>query len=562
MKQILLFCIAMFSAFSIYSQGVFLNFSSSLQICPYDSTQTNLMYDDWEVYKTLDNTWNGTIDSSFCATLSLPYNYLDLTNLVVGETVFIRHKFTDSTKILLQENTLYSTAVYGSSSSNFTNLSVNCPNDMCTGVFLGIDIPDSARTGRDLRWYQAAPDSLDMAWHGDFNTHFCSPTEYFYQNNYLREAIVKLTMGNNGGQEFDLNTFCVVDNNSIGWTQQIKDSLEIYYNPWSNNYQYDIYDATIILYGDTMNYPNIFAMDYVDILPVPNVDTVVTMNIMVDSWGGSLVFQPFTQFQGGYVLNDSTQRHHYNLVNNGGNLCFSMVIDKIFTGGDNYIHNDGTVAFNGKQACLEFNEGSALIVGDSTTLYYGENGIGNLAIGSRGTIKIGNAAELNINNNVVLHRFAYDDETKQQIYMTLNAGSKLTFGGNARIHNNKYYDTPVKLNIYMKGGTVNMSGLDADSRSLVNLIYEKATPNFNENIKILGNPVSDNLRFSITSDYVSDVTIDLFTIDGKRVLNEFQFINKGINYIETDVSNLPNGLYFLHLQSEMGTFTDKVLIMR
>ncbi|NJN77926.1 MAG: T9SS type A sorting domain-containing protein [Saprospiraceae bacterium] len=188
--------------------------------------------------------------------------------------------------------------------------------------------------------------------------------------------------------------------------------------------------------------------------------------------------------------------------------------------------------------------------------------MGNLAIGSRGTIKIGKSAELNINNNVVLHRFSYDDESEQQIYMTLNEGSKLSFGGNARIHNNTNYDTPVKLNIYMKGGTVNLSGLDADSRQLVNLIYDEAEPNFSDNIKILGNPVSDNLRFSMTSDYVSDVTISLFSIDGKRVLNEFQFINKGINYIETDISNLPNGLYFLHLQSETETFTDKILIMR
>ncbi|NJN77925.1 MAG: hypothetical protein HC803_05985 [Saprospiraceae bacterium] len=345
-----------------------------MQTCPYDSTQTNLMYDDWEVYKTLDNTWNGTVDSSFCPSISPTSFYLDLTSLGAGETVFIRYKFTDSTKILLDENALYSTAVYGNSANNtnFTNLSVNCQNDMCTGVFLGIDIPDSAGTGRNLRWYQAAPDSFSMAFYGDFSTHFCTPTEYFYQNNYLREAIVKLTMGNNGGQEFDLYTFCVVDNNSIAWTQEIKDSLEIYYNSWSNNYQYDIYDAAIVLYGDTMNYPNIFAMDYVDILPIPNVDTVTTMDIMVDSWGGSLVFQPFTQFRGGYVLNDSTQRHHYNLVNNGGNLCFSMIIDKVFSGGNNYVHKAGTVEFNGNQSCLEFNEGSALIVSDSATLYYGK----------------------------------------------------------------------------------------------------------------------------------------------------------------------------------------------
>ena len=559
MRKMLLFFAFSLLSISVYSQDVFLNFSTSPQQCPYDSTQTVTMYDDWEVYTTLDGTWNGVRDSSFCANISsVINNYLDLSSLVEGETVFLRHKFEDSTKILLGENTLYSSAVstyFPWDSTNFTNNSNNCANGICTGTILGIDIPGDTTT-RAMRWYQSAPDQIT---NHNFNIHFCTPTEYFEANNYLREAIIKLTVNSNGGGYFRPYAYCLV-NSQFWWINDIQDSLIVPYWNWDSTYRHHFYDVNIGLFGDTSLYPKLTNMQYIDLLPTPNVDSVVTMDLIIDSYS-SFIMQPYTQLRGGYVLNDSIQRHNYNLINNGGNLCFAMIIDKVFTGGDNYIHNDGTVEFNGQMSCFEFGEQSALIVGDNATLYYGENGMGNLALRSRGTIKIGQDAELIINNNVILYEFSYDNKA-QQIYIDLNPGSKLTFSSNARISNHQSYDGTMKLNIRMKGGTIDLSELDADSRQLINLIYEDKEVIYADNIKLLGNPVANTIRFYINNENDNQLNIKLISTNGQVVMNKTKMTTQGVNYVDLDVLEVPNGLYFLNIQSNEGNLMEKVLIIR
>ena len=108
---------------------------------------------------------------------------------------------------------------------------------------------------------------------------------------------------------------------------------------------------------------------------------------------------------------------------------------------------------------MQFGESSKLIVGDNARLDYGFNGVGNLALRSRSSIEIGEGAELHINNNVMLFEYKYDSEP-EQIYMTLNKGSKLSFGELAHIGNDYSMGGLMKLNIYMKGGEVDLTETD------------------------------------------------------------------------------------------------------
>lgn len=548
MKQILLFFTFLMVVFQAKSQ--YYSFNQTIRTCATDATQNISQYQNWDIYKTVNDLWDGTKDSSFCGVVNAS-NEILLNQFNAGETFFIRYQFDNTNKELLIPNALYGANLYGNLNGTDLNLNNDCNETFCTGIYVAVEIPDYAGTGTDLRWYE----SPFHGWGNWLETSFCVPTEYFSAN-YLREIIIKITVQNPIGS-INFYDFFMEEN---WFSQTIQNSLDVYYDPFEDSYQWYIYDHVLVLKADTTLYPNLSGIEYFDLLPVPNVDTAVTMDILIESYS-SLIFQPFVQLRGGYLLNDSTQRHNYNVINNGGNLCFPSIIERVFQGGDNYIHRSGTIDFAGKMACMEFGNKSKFILGDSAVLHYGYNGMGNLALRPGGTIEIGKNAELILNNNLVLYEFPYNTKA-QQIYMTLNEGSKLTFGKGAKIRNDMSIDGTMKLNIYMKGGTVDLSGLDADSRQLVNLIYDEAEPNFSDNIQLLGNPVSNNLRFSMTSDYVSDVTITLFTIDGKRVLSDFQFINRGINYIETDISNLPNGLYFLHLQSENETVEEKVLIMR
>lgn len=554
-KMLLLFILSLFLMTTVQAQWQFihLDFNVSMRPCMTDSTLIINQYTNWDMYKTLNNEWNGPLDSTFCGELD-SLNMFNFNTLNTGETIFLRYRFNDNNKELLYENMLYAATfdVYNID-PNLLELGTNCANNLCSGVIVGVEIPDSAGTGKDMRWYES-PLSNSVSLQPLVNS-FCVATEYFSQN-YLREAIIKLTIDNPTGSW--IPNALTLETIDFG-ANYISDSIFI--TKIGGQYIKDVYyDHTLVIKSDTSLYPNGYGIEYVDLKPIPNVDTAVTMNIVI-SQDASLIFQPFVEFQGGYLLNDTTQRHHYNIVNNGGNICFPNYIEVRFSNGNNYVHHSGTVDFGGKMACMQFGESSKLIIEDNAKFVYGSNGMGNLALRSRSSIEIGKNAELVINNNVLLHEFRYDTEP-QQIYMTLNEGSKLTFGKNARIYNGYSLGRQMKLNIYMKGGTVDLSNLDGESYEAVNLIYDEVEPNFVDNIKVLGNPTHDQIRFSIVTENDDKLTYHLVTLDGKQAQSANFFTQKGINYIEIPVAELANGIYILNIQSGENTFVEKIIVAK
>jgi hypothetical protein len=561
MKQDLLLFIFLWAGIaSTQAQSVALyTYSTETRPCAYDSTVSLQQFTSWDVYKTTNDVWDGPIDSSFCLGAANLWD-LDLSGLGPNETVFMRYRFTDANKILLPSNGLFSVVTDFSSNTPSLRVDNNCADNLCSGLLIGVEIPDSAGTGKAIRWSEV-PFSVSSPTSSHYELGFCLATEYFSEN-YLREAIYKFTTNTTGGTLMgtsylyfsDANEYAFVGGDSL---QYIKDSFDIPFAPSYNEYRLELHKNVLAIRSDTSIYPNSYGIEYVDLNPVPNVDTVATMNI---EFGGSstLALQPFVEFRGGYVLNDSTKRHQYNLINNGGHICFSIVVDMRLKSGNKYIHNSGSVTFSGKSSCMAFEAGSKLIVGEKATFPYGENGVGNLALYPNSTIDIKKGGHFILNNNLIL--FGSDNE---QIYLTLEEGSRLTFSKFAAIkrHQSVYY--PLQLNIYMKGGTVDMSELKAEYRPLVNLIYDEVQPTFRENVKILGNPVmTDVLRFSITQETEGEAFVQLLSIDGKVIFNRTSLLQKGLNYLEIPVNTTATGLYFLDIKTNEGSVTEKISVFR
>lgn len=553
MKKTILLFLFLLSITNIQAQ-LYDWFQTSTRPCITDSTVQLFQYTHWDIYKTLNDEWDGPLDSTFCGQLDAN-RYLDLSAFAQDETIFIKYRFDDPIQqsFNLPSNQLFSGNLIGSLLDTVDlNYGNNCADGLCSGVLLGIEIPDSANTGTDMRWYQG--NLTEQLWWSDIEAHFCVPSEYFNQNE-IKEIIIKLTIDTAGGK-ISFWDFYVEPN---WWGYQIQDSFDVFYDSWLNSYDWYLYDHILVLKSDYTLYPNLAGMEYVDLLPVPNVDTPITMNLYIDMYS-SLIFQPFVQFQGGYVLNDSSKRHHYNIINNGGNICFPNWFERIFKNGDNYIHNSGTLDFQGPTSCMEFGSGSKLIVGEGTTFYYGNHGQGALALRTGGSIDLKKGAELIINNRLIFYEYPYE-QTPRQLYMELKEGSKLTFGKNASISNDKSRDGTMKLNIYMRGGSIDMSNLDAHSRSLINLIYEPTQLIFKDNIKILGNPTTENLRFSLTAAKEGTTSVGLYALDGKTAYFENKIHQKGINYFNIPVHSLTQGIYILTINNEEGMFTDKMVIV-
>ena len=528
-------------------------FNTSQRPCLVDSTQLINQFTDWDFYKTTNDEWDGPLDSTFCGAVN-PNGEIDLSTIGTGETFFVRYRFDDNNKAWLSNDRLHAAGfVTFLDSLNYINTGNNCNGNLCSSVMVGVEIPDSAGTGTDMRWYEQVPSSSSV-FSDSFSAHFCVPTENF-ANNYLREIIGKFTIDNPNG-EIGFKEFSIEDvwSSYTTWF-----NINIHQNG-NGNYEYHVYDHELLIRSNPAIYPNSYGVEYIDLIPVPNPSTAVTMDIIINP-EASFITQPFLELQGEYLSNSTTQRHNYNIINNGGNLCFPNFIEVVLKDGNHYIHKAGNVDFGSRRACMQFGEGSKLIVDDNARLDYGVTGVGNLALRTGSSIEIRKNAELHINNNVMLFEFKYDTEP-QQIYMTLNEGSKLSFGKLANITNEYSLDGTMKLNIYMKGGEVDLSQLAPASRALVNLIYETPTASFSDNIKVLGNPIQDNIRFSIVNAEQSSISVYITSSNGQLIYNEIIESQKGYDEIELPALGLANGLYFLTIHSNDNIFTEKVIILK
>jgi len=211
---------------------------------------------------------------------------------------------------------------------------------------------------------------------------------------------------------------------------------------------------------------------------------------------------------------------------------------------------------------MRFQEGSSLVVDDDTHFVYGKNGMGMLAIATGGSIELGKNSTLEINNTVALYELTqlYGVEEDQQIYMTLNEGSSLIFGKDAHLTNKYSIDKKMKLNIYMNGGTIDMSNLSAEEQNVINLIYPTVPTHLKDNIKVFPNPTQGDLNFSMILGKKEMLTFEAFDLTGRLVFSEMQEGVKGKNTFTIAQRFLSKGIYFFKIKSSQGEITKKVIV--
>jgi hypothetical protein len=260
---------------------------------------------------------------------------------------------------------------------------------------------------------------------------------------------------------------------------------------------------------------------------------------------------------GAHPVGDTVNRHILHYVNNGGNTCLAIFIDKGFEHYDKFIYKSGMLMFDHPMACLYFGKGGALEVADGATMHYGETGKGMLLLKTGGTIIIGKGAELVIGNTVTMKE--YYGEKPAQIYMTLNQGSKLTFAPGSHLVNNLSIGQAMKLNIFMKGGILDDSGLSAEDKANINLIYDQPNPHPEDNLKILGNPVQGNIQFSYLTDQAGNISVELIDLQGRTVSTQTMYCQRGVNYLQLVVNDGVKGGYMLRVSGANNSMVKKLV---
>ena len=567
-KLILLFfvCLHVLDSFGQILNPSFGN--PTLQPCPFDSTQTIMTPEFWFAYQTQNDKWNGPMDSTQCITFKDTSGRLiiEMSTIDATKPLFVKNMITDSTKFLLEKDFAYNQiATLTFPNNEIVNFSTNCHNDMCAGTITGIEIPDSSGTGTFLREYHnPATSGLSTQWET------CIVTEKF-DTSYLREFVIKYSLLNPITDDKWFNPIFIdffdsffFGSNSINSNTTVP---EWSFSTFDSSYNINIHDVSdmqggweaphMLMYIDS-TYPSSDYPSFVEIFPPENDSIQQTINVNIDVFQ-SFVAQPFANIRGGLVTGNDSVRHVLNIVNDGGDLCFSFIfIDLWFDDQTNYIHNGGTVNLKGEYSCMQFSRGSKFIVGDDTYFNYGEHGRGYLAMRSGGSIEIGKNSTLEINNTLTMHELRGVTES-QQIYMELNKGSRLIFGKNARLHNAWSIDQNMKLNIYMNGGTLDDSNLSPEDRAKINLIYPEPPVRIQDNIKVFPNPTSQFLNYSFILKNEATITIEMYDITGRFIFSKIENGQKGWNDFQTDISMLNSGVYFFKVKMTGEEMVTKII---
>ncbi len=562
MKTIYLLLISILISQNLYSQSP--PNSSFIGIfeteCPFDSTVFINQTSFWLIYQTLNGKWNGEIDSSRCISVEEVGNDLEIAlhQIDPEKPLFIKSLMNDANKDFLESNTLhYPAFVIRLSDDAIINLNEDCENDLCTGLTVGIEIPDSTGFETDLRIYKSTATQASSK----VRAEMCIATEKFDEN-YLKEFVFKVTFINQDLDDGWLRLRYVYNEEfpTVWEDYRVYDLpiAESLYDGMSYNatlYDFSLYGGNMLLMYTGTTYPSSEHISFVEAHLLSNKPTQETINIYINEYE-TLVYQPFTQLRGGLTEGSDSLRHIVNLINNGANLCMYGIIDFAFEGPTHYIHNGGQVEFHGATSCMIFKNGGTLNVGENTTFHYGNGGEGMLAISEGSTINIGKGGTLVIDNHMVLK--SNGNKENQQVFMELNPGCALRFDENAKL-SHVGLNPEMRLNVYMNGGVLDDHLLMEAERQLINKIYPE--PNKQNNFKISPNPTIGPLKVSMVLKNKGDFNFQIIDINGKIIQSFNKSAQKGFNEFNLDLNEIPNGLYFLRVESHELVASQKFIKM-
>lgn len=513
-------------------------------VCIWDNTITFTTTKKYTAYQTTDNTFNGPVDSNYCVSLKYDEAFSGLSfwpaDFDLSRSIYIKAQINDNEQIPLEKDAVYMLEEDFLNSTDGLIFGNTCPELICSGLIIGITIPDSTLTSDTTRWHVISGDSYD------YNT--CFATEKF-EDQKLNSLIYKFTINPDLAEV--AKDYSPPYINQLGDVQLITDLTNV-----EGNYvggEYNVYDYYFLSYPigvlkyDNLTYPSTSYFDYIDVSPNPNTADVQIINLTINE-GYTLLTQPYVQLRGAQVEGD-TLRHEVNLINNGGTFCVS-VAEMIFDGNTHYIFKKGAMDLYSPMSCLMFRNGASIEVADDGHLAYGKNGTGVLGLGSGGTIKIGKNASLTINNRVSIIKNP-NSVYSGDIYMNLNKGSKLTFGQGASITNDEKSLSGGHLCIYMNGGELDMSGLDDFSRQLIRLIYPEQEKTMSANMHVYPNPVQNSFTVEIVSAEATIGEIKILGLNGAVIFAKKYELENGINAIKIQIPDLKPGAYTIQCITTM-----------
>lgn len=570
MQKINFFLLCIFCTTTAFGQFYYSTafFNYDTLPCPFDNTKTLVFPKGWYLYQTTDDTWAGPVDSSRCIGVEpfAPFDQprIDLSQIDPQKALFLRARPSEfAGQPSLEPNALYNAGIsfHVSDAATLPVPGTGCIEDMCTGLFIGIAVPGPQRIQTGVLNGGNFPPNY---FYRDINT--CFPTEYFFSQN-LNELVAKFTFppgADLNGHYLYLDYASVEPGNGPpGLISEVTVGPNNY-NSTTGEYDINVEDAVsnggfffenFILQYTAPTFPSAQEPSYVIGSIDPNSPEQETINLIVSPFQ-TLEIQPFTYLAGALVAGSDTLRHLVNLVNNGGDICMNFV-DFVVGGGDEFRYGSGSLYMNNAFSCMKFRSESALRVLEGSTLHYGNDGTGMLALCAGSTIALERNATM-IVDGVLNMSECNNDIPPQQLYMDLPPGSKLIFTDKARLTNRYSQGQQMHLNVRMLGGTIDDAALAPEDRELIRRIYPEPSVEFADNVSIAPNPFADVFSLIYLAGKPETLALRWTSISGQTIREETRQALPGPNEWQPDTPETA-GVYLLTVESESGRVTKKVV---
>ena len=527
--------------------------------CMSDTTQQIYFYKYWQVYQTLENTWNGTTDDSQCINLrkkpltfgSGYYYTIDLTTIDQSRSLYVKFKMDKlSEPYFLASNLLIEVAGNMFPEGIFDlDFSDQCNEGMCSGLLLFMKAWDTNATdtifSENLFPFTALNNCTVAACGLTEKTEFNQVTDVLYKISFPENANDDASVGFTGVDAYEKWDVNYIEEDII--------VPEVSFSNGAYQVFYDIFDdwwaPGLVLHREE-GLPSPDNISITSFNLEENQSTPQTINFYLDEYA-SLYYQSYTQLMGGLVEGSDSLRHHLTIINNSFNMCVSIV-ELVFERGTNFEFRSENINFSNLNGCFQFRNDAKMIIGAGTALNYGEQGVGNLSLRPGGTIEFKQNSQLNFNGKLILTTYEkFNGE--QEVSVHLPKGSKINFGEHAKITNEF---GGLKLKIYMEGGVVDASKLDAESREKIELIYPERS--VEDQFVLVQNPVKE-IAMLYNANQIMIQDIKLFNLNGALIMN--QKIDADNSYLEIDVSTLQSQIYLLELTTESGTEIHKMMVL-
>jgi len=552
MKKILLLLLSLFIKYGFAQNQVLPNPNlQGRQIlpCPYDSAVSVFQVPNWQFYQTTNNQWNGPVDSSRCINANSIYGQtaVVLATIDTARFLFCALSLDSAHQVPLPRNSVYSveTDFYYNPSNIQTG---DCDGAPCNQLVLQVDIPDSAGTGRSARTYTGP--ITNMYGNGSL---FCFPTEKFpYQ--YLKSFVMQVKAHGDSLGYVSFPGFSVQNVDSLGYlpgvyyltdsmVAQSGNELNLTGPPYVDPGGYG--GSLLALYSDT-TYPGPNDYSYLRIFPT-NPYAATPQVITVDMYSNfDLIFQPYTVFTPAKVYGDPDTTHTLNLILDGSTYCIPPEVEDIVNSNAKLIYKSGDIEFGGTGSCMQFRPQSQLVVSDSCVFNYGNTERpGIILLRENSSIVLKPYSELNMYGDVVFNEYNRA-AGPGEFYMTLPLTTTLRFMPGSNIYAGYSVGGAMRLNVYMKGGTLDDSGLSADAKLLINRIYDVQDLQ-EEIVSVYPNPSNGSTSLRINASQDETAAVQVFNINGRLAYTTTLQLQKGINLTQLNYGNLPDGQYLIRV---------------